>query len=122
MGTWRRHTLEFKKAAVERMRVCGNIRELGVQQKLLYTWKHWLEGRQEETRATDAEGGAKREESKLEWENARLKAALAEKTLEVDFFRGALRRIGEARRNDTESGGTASTPRFGSGRESGKAD
>jgi len=40
---WRRHTVEFKRQAVERMKTCQNIaelaRELDIQRKLLYTWK-----------------------------------------------------------------------------------
>ena len=49
---WRRHTVEFKRQAVERMKTCDNVRglarELGVQQKLLYTWKYQFEGRPED--------------------------------------------------------------------------
>ena len=40
---WRRHTVEFKRQVVERMKTCQNIhelaRELKLQRKLLYTWK-----------------------------------------------------------------------------------
>jgi transposase-like protein len=48
---WRRHTVEFKRQVVERMKTCENIgalaRELKLQRKLLYTWKYQLEGRPE---------------------------------------------------------------------------
>ena len=51
MAKWRRHKLEFKQKAVERMKSCGNIealaRELKIQRKLLYTWKWQGEGRAE---------------------------------------------------------------------------
>jgi transposase-like protein len=51
MAKWRRHTLEFKRQAVERMKTCENIgelaRELKIERKLLYTWKYQLEGRPE---------------------------------------------------------------------------
>ena len=51
MRKWRRHTLEFKKRVVERMKTCENIealaRELNIQRKLLYTWEYQLEGRPE---------------------------------------------------------------------------
>ena len=51
MAKWRRHTVEFKRQAVERMKACENIhglaRELKVKRKLLYTWKHQIEGRPE---------------------------------------------------------------------------
>jgi len=40
MAKWRRHTVEFKRQAVERMKTCENIealaRELKIQRKLLY--------------------------------------------------------------------------------------
>src|SRR5271165_4760866 len=48
---WRRHTVEFKRQVVERMKTCENIealaRELKLQRKLLYTWKYQFEGRPE---------------------------------------------------------------------------
>src|ERR1035437_7750301 len=41
MAKWRRHTVEFKREVVERMKTCQNIhelaRELKLQRKLLYT-------------------------------------------------------------------------------------
>jgi hypothetical protein len=49
----------------------------------------------------------------LEEENRRLKRALAEKVLEVDFLQGALRNIEARRRPNTASGARASTPRSG---------
>jgi transposase-like protein len=125
MAKWRRHSVEFKKQAVERMRTSENIqelaRELDVERKLLYSWKHQFEGRPEPRHANYAEDKQKRAESKLEQENQRLKAALADRTLEVDFFKGALRRIREGR-NITTSGGSASTPKSKLGRNSGKAN
>ena len=55
MGSWRRHSREFKQQAVERMKSSGNIhelaRELGVERKLLYTWKYQFEGRSEKKHA-----------------------------------------------------------------------
>ena len=51
MRKWRRHTLEFKRQAVERMKTCENVealtRELKVQRKLLYVWRRQFEGRPE---------------------------------------------------------------------------
>jgi hypothetical protein len=43
-------------------------------------------------------------ETLLERENARLKRVLAEKTLEVDFFRGALQQVEARRRLINEPG------------------
>ena len=126
MAKWRRHSVEFKKQAVERMGTSQNIhelaRELGIERKLLYRWKYQMEGRPEPRDANYAEDKQRRAETKLEQENQRLKAALADKSLEVDFFRGALRRIEEGRRNITNSGGSASIKKSSSGRNSGKAN
>ncbi len=42
MKKWRRHTVEFKRQVVERMKTSENIgqlaRELDLQRKLLYSW------------------------------------------------------------------------------------
>jgi len=42
-----------------------------------------------------------------------LKRVLAEKTLEVDFFKGALQKIEARRQSNRGSGGTASTNKYG---------
>jgi len=49
----------------------------------------------------------------LQQENERLKRALAEKVLEVDFLQGALQQVEARRRQNTASGARASTPRSG---------
>ena len=126
MAKWRRHSVEFKREAVERMKTSDNIhalaRELDIERKLLYSWKHQFEGRPEPRHANYAEDKQRRAETKLELENQQLKSALATKTLEVDFFKGALRRIKEGRQNNTASGATTSTPKSRSGPNSGKAN
>lgn len=126
MAKWRRHSVEFKKQAVERMKMIDNIhelaRELDVERKLLYTWKYQFEGRPEPRHANYAEDKQQRAETKLDQENQRLKIALADKALEVDFFKGALRRIKEGRQSITGSGVSASTPKSSTGRSSGKAN
>jgi hypothetical protein len=48
-------------------------------------------------------------EKKLEEEIQRLKQSLANRTLEVDFFKGALQRVKARRQRNTASGGEAST-------------
>jgi hypothetical protein len=49
----------------------------------------------------------------LRRENQQLKQALAEKVLEVDFFKGALQKVEARRRPNGKAGATASTPRSG---------
>ena len=126
MAKWRRHSVEFKRQAVERMKGCDNIhalaRELEVERKLLYTWKYQLEGRPEPRHANLAESAEQRPANQLKQENQRLKEALGEKALQVDFFKGALRRIKEARPRNTATGVTVSTPKSKRGPTSGKAN
>jgi transposase-like protein len=104
----------FREQAVERMRNCENVlelaKELGVHRSVLYDWRDQLAplDRPEWREAEESR------ESPLERENRRLKQALADKTLEVDFFRGALQKIAARRQRNTKPGGTASTTGSGS--------
>lgn len=122
MAKWRRHTLEFKRQAVERMKTCENIgalaRELKVQRKLLYTWKYQFEGRPEPRHANLGMTAEDRKEKQHREEIAKLKAALADKTLENDFFRSALLKIEEGRQNNPGTGAAASTTLSGRGGKS----
>jgi transposase-like protein len=85
MAKWRRHTQEFKRQAVERMKTCENIgalaRELKLQRKLLYTWKYQFEGRPEPRHANLGTTAEDRKEKHLRDEITKLKSALADKTL-----------------------------------------
>ena len=123
----RRHSEEFKREVVKRMRECKNIlglgRELGLDVKMMYQWKWKEEGRPrrkppelttQAVKGTDLEA--------LRWENGQLKRLLAEKALEVDFFKGALQQVGARRQGRGESGETPSTYTSTSGRSQGKAD
>jgi transposase-like protein len=122
VSNWRRHTMEFKRQAVERMKTCPNIRELarelGIQQKLLYTWKYQFEGRPEPRHANFGITAEDRKEKKLQEEISKLKVALAEKTLENDFFKSALLKVKEDRQLNTAAGATASTTSSSRGRKS----
>src|SRR5947208_12849883 len=121
MAKWRRHTVEFKRQVVERMKTCENIhslaRELKLQRKLLYTWKYQLEGRPEPRHANLGTTAEERKEKQLRDEIAKLKSALADKALEIDFFRSALLKIKEGRRQSTAAGATASTTSSSRGRK-----
>jgi transposase len=125
MGKWRRHSREFKQQAVERMKGCDNVhelaRELGVERKLLYTWKWQFEGRPEKNHANYSEKPvAESVETRLRRENQQLKAKLGEKAAEVDFFVAALRRVNRGRQPSEPAGEAGSTPK--SGRSRSKAD
>jgi hypothetical protein len=74
----------------------------------LYNWRD----REMAKAAAGGELAPGRREQRLRNENLKLKKALAEKTLEVDFFKGALQKV-KARRQQSElSGATASTTKF----------
>ena len=122
MAKWRRHTVEFKRQAIERMKTCQNVhelaRELKIQRKLLYTWRYQLEGRPEPRHANLAATAEERKDKQLREEIAKLKTALAEKGLENDFFRSALLRVKERRQASSGTGGSASTKPSTRGRKS----
>ena len=119
---WRRHTVEFKRQVVERMKTCENIgalaRELKLERKLLYTWKYQFEGRPEPRHANLGIAAEDRKEKQLREEITKLKSALADRTLEIDFFRSALLKVKEGRRRSTEAGASASTTSSSRGRKS----
>ncbi len=119
---WRRHTEEFKRQVVERMKTSENIgnlaRELNLQRKLLYTWKYQFEGRPEARHANYGTTAEERKENRLQEENEKLKKALAERIIENDFFARALLRIKEGRQPNSAPGVSASTQKSGCGRKS----
>jgi transposase-like protein len=113
MAKWRRHTVEFKRQVVERMKTCENIhslaRELKLERKLLYTWKYQFEGRPEPRHANLGTTAEERKDKQLRDEITKLKSALAERVVENDFFKSALLKIKEGRRQSTAAGASAST-------------
>jgi transposase-like protein len=119
---WRRHTLEFKRQVVERMKTCQNIhelaRELKIERKLLYTWKYQFEGRPEPRHANLGITAEERKDKQLREEITKLKTSLADKTLENEFFRSALLKVKEGCQRSTETGASASTTSSGRGRRS----
>ena len=104
----------FRERAVERMKNCDSVlelaRELGVHRSVLYEWRDQLAPLYRAEWQKAEETG----ESRLERENRLLKQALGEKTLEVDFFKGALQKVAARRQGNSKSGETASTTKSGS--------
>jgi transposase-like protein len=98
--------------AVDRLRRCENVvvlsEELGVHRRLLYKWRQQLEPADPGV----SPAGDMREFT-LGEEISQLKRLLAEKTQEVDFFRGALQKVEARRRNKGDTGARASTTRSG---------
>ena len=99
--------------AVERLKSCENVvalaEELGVHRRLLYKWRDQME--------PIADGQAPPENSKereLRLQVAQLKRLVADKTLEVDFFKAALQKVEARRQSNTQPGEAASTTKSGS--------
>ena len=102
----------FREMALQRLGTCMHIgklcAELGVSPNTLKRWRKQAAARREAEPSTVHLAG-----ETLEQENRRLKRALAEKVLEVDFLTGALQHIEARRRQNIASGARASTPRSG---------
>ena len=106
-----RYPKEFRRMAVERLKNCDNIvvlsRELGVHRRLLYKWRDQLDPAEvpEESPPQNSR------ESTLRKEVGQLKRLLADKAVEVDFFKGALQKVEARRQRRGNSGEKASTTR-----------
>jgi hypothetical protein len=82
-------------------------KEFSVCVRTVYRWKDiQVFGRVKPAREP------KPQEKKLEEEIQRLQQSLANRTLEVDFFKGALQRVKARRQRNTATGGAASTTKF----------
>lgn len=109
---YRKFTEAYRELAVGRLKERGDVsalcREMGISRQLLFYWRDRAERKQ--GRSADP---AQRLEGQLRQEVAQLQQALAKKTLEVDFFKGALQKVEALRQGSTGSGETASTSKFG---------
>ena len=96
---------------VERLKQSDNIvdlaKELGIHRRMLYRWRDQFEP------VAKKEGSPPSGEARLRQEVNQLKRALAEKTLEVDFFKGALQKIEARRQPQDVTGAKASTTKSG---------
>ena len=99
--------------AVERLKNCDNIvalaQELGVHRRLLYKWRDQLDPAE----ISEESPPQNPRESTLRKEVSRLKRLLADKVVEVDFFRGALQKVEARRQRKGSSGEKASTTKSG---------
>ena len=102
---------EFCRMAVERLKTCDNIvelsQELGVHRRLLYKWRDQFDPC--DPREESPPGNSR--ESTLHKEINQLKRVLVDKTLELDFFKGALQKVEARRQKSGISGERASTTR-----------
>jgi transposase-like protein len=95
------------------MKGCESIvaltKELGVSRRQLYRWRDEMDPEAEVGKPP----GQKSRVSTLRKEVNHLKRVLAEKTLEVDFFRSALQKVEARRQPSSRSGEKASTSKSG---------
>ena len=107
-----RYPEEFKRMCVARMKQCNNVgalaKELDIHRRMLYRWRDQLEPAEKSEGSPPHSG-----EAKLRHEVNQLKRALADKTLEVDFFKGALQKIEARRQQQDVTGAKASTTKSG---------
>lgn len=126
----KRYPVGFQRDTVERMKHCEDIgklaEELGVSRGALYLWKRKGEGllsyrdaaRKGHPAAADDPQAKKIRE--LEAQVASLEGELGRRSLEVSFFKSALRKVEGLHRQSGEPGGTASTTRSAAGRRKAK--
>jgi transposase-like protein len=92
--------------AVARLKSCDNVgalaQELGVHRRLLYKWRDQLEPVEPVPSTPE-----------LRQQVRQLKRLLAEKTMEVDFFKGALQKVEARRQRSSSSGEPTSTTKSG---------
>jgi len=115
----RRFSRAFKLKAVERLEAGESAtalgRELGVRPTLIYQWRAaWRAGGAEGLRGA---GRPRADEAPAapvmtaEARIAELERQLGQQAFDLDFFKGALRRIEASRRPKDGPGATASSPR-----------
>ena len=96
IGRPRKFSDEFRAQALERMKTCDNVtalaRELGIRRKFLYHWRDQALGRvpQSGSRLKAKPAVGERELKRI----AELERLVAPQALEIDFFKGALQRVG----------------------------
>lgn len=98
----------LRQVAEKRLAAGANVDELalelGVHRRTLYRWRQGLD-----PKVNTNEELATTEREVLQRQVHRLSQLLAEKTLEVDFFRGALQKIEARRQRRASSGAKTST-------------
>jgi transposase-like protein len=106
-GWWVKYSPEFRAQALERLKGCVNVsalaRELGISRKWLYLW------RDRKPVPSDPRSKGERERDRLRKRVAELERLTGQQAAQIDFFKGALRRVEERRPRNDASGGAAST-------------
>src|ERR1700693_1490865 len=105
----KRYPRKFQRMAVERLRTSEDVgelaQELGVTRRCLYKWRAKLETVEPGEDASRPSTHTSSYRKQIH----QLKRLLAEKTLEVDFFKGALQKVEARRQGGSETGEMTST-------------
>ena len=105
-----RHSDELRRSAVNRWAAGEPLddvaRDLDLSARLIRTWRF---GRGEKSKKRYPAPGPEDPEPVWQEENQRLKSLLADRTLELDFFKGALLKVEARRQPSSKSGAIAST-------------
>jgi|SRR6516165_3602423 hypothetical protein len=122
----KRYPVGFQRDAVERMKHCDDVRalaqELGVSRGALYLWKRKAEGLPSYRENAKGGGPAKADDEQarrirqLQAEVASLEGELGRRSLELSFFKSALRRVEGLRQQRQTAGATPSTKKSAAGR------
>ena len=120
-----RYPVGFQRDAVERMKHCQDIgelaKEIGVSRGVLYLWKRKGDGlpsyrdAARDGQPASADDPQSKRIRELEAQVAALEGELGRRSLEISFFKGALRRVEASRPRNEEPGGTASTSKSAAG-------
>jgi len=104
----RHYSTGLRERVLERLRLGEGVRalarEFNLPKSVVYEWKDKMQGRP--GRKVGATVGEKRdrEMAALEARIAELEAAVGRKSLELDFFQGALRRLKESGQREEKAG------------------
>jgi len=83
--------------------------ELDIDRRLMYKWRDQFDPVEKDEQLPPLNS----RESTLRKEVSQLKRVLADKTVELDFFKGALQKVEARRQQSGVSGGKASTTKSG---------
>lgn len=116
---YREYPAGFREKALERLKHTKDIRalaeELGVSRGVLYQWKWKAEGRWAGRQAAPEDEQSRRIRE-LEAQVASLEGELGRSSVEVRFFKSALRRVEGLARQNEDPGATPSTKKSEAGR------
>jgi transposase len=109
----RKYGEKFRAEALKKLEKCTNVsalaRELGIRRKWLYQWRDQARARAQAGASEAARTQEDKERAKLQRKIEELERLVGQQSLELDFFKGALRKVEARRQSNGATGGAAST-------------